>query len=115
MDSRSPRAAREARYLELIRDVLPRVARERGWHVRFDHCFGRIVLDNVLGRCWYDVLDRRRPAYRQLDDDQLERAIALAESVPTDLRELDARSLAWRRERKARIVASAAANVEPSR
>jgi hypothetical protein len=97
MESRIRRAALEARYLTLIRDELPRLARERGWHVRFDHCFGRIVLDNVFGRCWYEALDRRRIAYRQLDDEQLARAIAIAERIPYELRDLDARSLAWRR------------------
>jgi hypothetical protein len=90
-----------ARYRELVLGELPRRAREERWVVTADHCFGRIVLDTVVGGRWYDVLDRRRsPAFAQLDDGQLAAAVALAERVLAEgdalLRELDARSLAWR-------------------
>ncbi len=90
-----------ARYRELVLGELPRRARAEGWVVTDDHCFGRIVLDHAVGGRWYDVLDRRRsPAFAQLTDDQLASAVALAERVLADgdplLRELDARSLAWR-------------------
>ena len=95
------RAALLARYRELVLAELPRRARELGWPVREDHCFGRIVLDGAVGGCWYDVLDRRRsPAFAQLDDAQLARAVKLAERMVAEgeplVRELDARSLAWR-------------------
>ena len=90
-----------ARYRELVDDELPERAREGRWVVTADHCFGRILLDHAVGGRWYDVLDRRRsPAFAQLDDDQLARAVALAERVLAEgdplLRELDAQSLAWR-------------------
>jgi hypothetical protein len=89
------------RYRELVLDELPRRARAQGWVVVHDHCLGRIVLDNTLGGRWYDVLDRRRsPAFAQLDDVRLAAAVALAERIAAEgdalLRELDARSLAWR-------------------
>jgi hypothetical protein len=94
------RQALEQRYLELVRRTLPAAAREGGWVLREDHCFGRVLLDDAVGACWYDVLDRRRTAFRQLDDEQLAGAVALAERLPVEgdplLRELDARSLAWR-------------------
>ena len=55
---------------------------------------------DAVGGCWYDVLDRRRTAFTQLDDAQLAGAVALAERVLAEgdplLRELDAQSLAWR-------------------
>ena len=83
-----------------MRRRLPAAAREQGWVLREDHCFGRVLLDDAVGACWYDVLDRRRTAFRQLDDDQLAGAVALAERLLAAgdplLRELDARSLAWR-------------------
>ncbi len=93
-----------ARYRELVLGELPRRARTEGWVVTADHCFGRIVLDNVVGGRWYDILDRRRsPAFAQLTDEQLAAAVALAERVAQAgdplLRELDARSLAWRGKR----------------
>ena len=91
-----------ARYRRLVLDELPRRAVAEGWVVRADHCFGRIVLDNTVGGCWYDVLDRRRsPAFAQLDDDQLRTAVTIAEQVQAGgdpvLRELNERSLRWRR------------------
>jgi len=90
----------EQRYLELVRRRLPAAARDGGWVLREDHCFGRVLLDDAVGGCWYDALDRRRTAFRQLDDEQLAGAVALAERLLVEgdplLRELDARSLAWR-------------------
>lgn len=89
------------RYRELVLGELPRLGRAGRWVVTEDHCFGRIVLDHAVGRCWYEVLDRRRsPAFEQLADEQLATAVALAERVVVEgdplLRELNAQSLSWR-------------------
>jgi hypothetical protein len=89
------------RYRALVDDELPAAARGGGWSLRLNHCFGRVLLDDAVGGCWYDHLDRKAgPAYRQLDDDQLAGAVALGERLLTEgdglLRTLDARSLAWR-------------------
>ena len=89
------------RYRELVLHELPRQAREGRWVVTNDHCFGRIVLDHAVGGRWYDVLDRRRsPAFAQLDDERLARAVDLAERMLLEgdplVRELDAQSLRWR-------------------
>jgi hypothetical protein len=88
------------RYRELVLDQLPARARRHGWVVTQDHCFGRIVLDTTVGRCWYDVLDRRSPAYLQLTDDQLLTAVGLAERMLAEgdplVRRLNATSLQWR-------------------
>jgi len=100
MTGSGARDALEQRYLELVRHRLPAAARQDGWVLRDDHCFGRVLLDDAVGACWYDVLDRRRTAFRQLDDERLAGAVALAERLLREgdplLRELDARSLAWR-------------------
>ena len=95
------RAELLGRYRALVLDELPRRARAGRWVVTADHCFGRIVLDHVVGGRWYDVLDRRRgPAYTQLDDAQLAGAVSLAERIAAEgdplLRDLDAQSLVWR-------------------
>lgn len=92
------------RYRALVLDELPRRAREQRWVVTADHCFGRIVLDHAVGACWYDVLDRRRsPAFAQLTDVQLERAVAAAEVMAREgdraVRALDDQSLRWRGKR----------------
>ena len=94
------RARLEERYRSLVRVELPAAARAQGWSLRHDHCFGRVLLDDAVGGCWYDALDRRRTAFRQLDDDRLAGAVALGERLLVEgdplLRELDARSLHWR-------------------
>lgn len=92
------RAALEARWLELTREHLPRIAAERAWPVRHDHCFQRILLDAVCGGCWYDHVGAR-PAYRHLAERRLAEAIRLAEQLErgeADLHALNSRSLHWR-------------------
>ncbi len=88
------------RYRRLVDVELPARTAEQRWVLRFDHCFGRVLLDAAVGRCWYEVLDRRSPAFRHLDDAQLRSAVGLGERLLREgdplLRELDAQSLAWR-------------------
>ena len=95
----------QARYLDLTRKHLPAAAAEAQragdpWPIRFDHCFMRIVLDHLFDGCWYDHLDRRLPAYKQLDDAQLTRAVAIAEAMlDGDVARIEAMnhdSLRWR-------------------
>ena len=95
------RAALEARWLELTRRTLPALAHERGWPVDQDHCFQRILLDNACGGIWYDFVPHR-PAYRHADPELLARAVQLGEACAEGgeiLRELNRRSLDWRRRR----------------
>jgi hypothetical protein len=95
------RARLLARYRELVLTELPTRARREGWTVTADHCFGRIVLDHAVGRCWYEVLDRQGPpAFTQLDDERLRVAVELAERIEAEgdplLRRLNDQSLRWR-------------------
>ena len=59
-----------------------------------------MLLDHAVRGCWYDVLDRRSAAFRQLDDDQLAGAVALGERLLEEgdplLRTLNAQLLRWR-------------------
>lgn len=96
------RAALEAAWLALTRHEMPALAAARGWPVRADHCFQRILLDNAVGGVWYDAI-RGRPAYRCADADVLDRALALGRAAvagKADLAALNACSLAWRRQAK---------------
>lgn len=90
-----------ARWLDLMRRELPAAAAGRPeWPIRFDHCFGRVILDNICGQVWRDVV--RAPAWRNLDEARLRAAIDLAEGVldgSADLLALNARSLTWRRQK----------------
>lgn len=94
------REALLARYRELVSVDLPARARRDGWVLRLDHCFGRVLLDHAVGGRWYDALDRRSAAYRQLDDAQLAGAVAMGERLLAEgdplLRQLDGQSLVWR-------------------
>jgi hypothetical protein len=88
----------EADWLELTRETMPREAPGRGWPVRFDHCFQRILLDNATGGVWYDAIPRR-PAYRHAPDDVLRAAVDLGRAVlegRADLGALNRHSLDWR-------------------
>lgn len=96
------RAALEAEWIRLTRAVLPGLAAARGWPVRADHCFQRILLDDAFGGVWYDHVPRR-PAYRHLPDDRLAHAVATARAAAAgqaDLRAMNDRSLAWRGKRR---------------
>ncbi len=91
-----------SRYLELTNRTLPQLAQQRGFPVSDNHCFQRIILDNLLGQCWYEVLERGKvPAYQQLTALQLQQAIDLAEAIITQpnfyLEQLNQNSLTWRR------------------
>lgn len=90
-----------AQYLELINRELPQQAKQRDFPVRFNHCFARIILDNLFQCCWYEKLDRQQgAAYKQLSPSELQKAIALANKIVTSpdsyLRELNQNSLRWR-------------------
>ena len=88
--------------MHLTKEVLPLLARSNNlnWPIQEDHCFQRIVLDTICGGVWYDHLSR--PAYKNLTDDQLQRAVDLCQSIVSgqvDLHKLNQQSLAWRRRR----------------
>ena len=91
------RAALTNRWFALTRETMPALAEERGWPVRFDHCFQRILLDNAVGGAWRDHI--AAPAYRNASDEVLAKAIALGEAAiegRENLPALNARSLYWR-------------------
>lgn len=92
------------RYIELTRTELPAKARRGDWVVTNDHCFMRIILDQLFEGCWYDHLDRRLVAYKQLSDEQLTRAIAMGERLLAGdgdtLSRWNNESLAWRAKQK---------------
>ena len=85
------------RWFELTRTKMPRLAGDRGWPVRFDHCFQRILLDHAAGGPWRDSIGT--PAWRNASDRQLRDAVELGERVvagSADLTALNRQSLRWR-------------------
>ena len=100
------RAALEARWLDLTRREMPAVAGARGWPVRFDHCFQRILLDHAVGGVWYDAIPKR-PAYRHAPEEVLTKAVAVGEAVmrgEADLAVLNRESLDHRGKRGPKAV-----------
>jgi hypothetical protein len=89
-------------YLKLTNCVLPELAQNRSFPVQHNHCFQRIILDNLFGCCWYEALSvQQKPAYKQLTEAQLEQAIALAKAIIAQpdvyLHQLNQNSLSWRK------------------
>ena len=89
-------------YIHFTTEVLPFLAQsgKRDWPVINDHCFQRIVLDNICGGVWYSYL--ARPAYKNLTYDQAKRAITLCREIVeghADLDQLNRQSLFWRGKR----------------
>lgn len=67
----------EQAYLKLTQEQLPRQAQAESWPVEEPHCLQRVVLDALFQDCWYGHLPQSKPAYRQLDNLQLGRALLL--------------------------------------
>jgi hypothetical protein len=94
--------ARREQYRTLVGERLPAAAGQAGdWPIHQDHCFARVVLDNVFQGVWYDHVDGR-PAYEHLSADDLDAAIDIAERLLRSgaplVTELNERSLRWRDE-----------------
>ena len=92
------RSALEAEWLDLTRRALPAVAGERGWPIRLDHCFMRVLLDHAYQDAWYEHVGKR-PAYKHASDVALARAVEAgraALSGEADLPAMNAASLRWR-------------------
>ena len=110
-------ALRES-WTTLYSKTLPQMAKSRDpaqpkWPVTLDHCFARIILDNVVGRGqqqWDKVLSK--PAVRNMDGRQLRDAIDLGEKIragKVDLCQLDESSLRCRgKDKYAKATASEA-------
>lgn len=88
-----------SRYMVLTKEIMPQIARDPSvkWPVRNDHCFQRIVLDNICDGPWFEHLPR--PAYKSLSHDQAVHAVQLCEDIVAnrvDLYHLNRKSLTWR-------------------
>ncbi|WP_371193456.1 hypothetical protein [Glaciecola sp. SC05] len=94
-------------YLTLTRDVMPSMAKQKqveqgkentiAWPVIHDHCFQRIVLDNICEDAWYEYI--KSPAYKHLNANQAKAAVLLCRQIidgQVDLTQLNEYSLKWR-------------------
>lgn len=98
------RAALAATWNNLVRDKLPNMATHNNWPISLDHCFMRVCLDTVCGQPWHLAI--KRPAIRHLTDEQLKRAMEVAQGLildPASLDTLNRQSIEWRRQAAAKI------------
>lgn len=89
-----------AEYDRKVHDLLPAQAQSsEGWPIHADHCFARVVLDNLFQDVWYDHVNGR-PAYKHLSQDELQRAIDIADRMLAGgkpvVTALNENSLQWR-------------------
>ena len=87
-------------YRQRIHEELPRRAQHSdGWPIQLDHCFARVVLDNLFEDEWYSHVDGR-PAYENLSAQELGAAIEIADRIleegQSTVEELNENSLRWR-------------------
>ena len=87
-------------YRQKVHEELPTEAQQStGWPIHLDHCFGRVVLDNLFEDEWYDHVDGR-PAYEHLSAQELRTAIDIADRMLENgepvVTELNENSLRWR-------------------
>lgn len=91
-----------AAYTQKIHRELPATATPE-WPICRDHCFARVVLDNLFQEQW-DSHVSGRPAFEQLSPDELRAAIELADRMlekgKPAVEELNNNSLRWRDERQ---------------
>jgi hypothetical protein len=73
------RLALNARWLTLVKETLPSMAKVHQWPIALDHCFMRVCLDTALGSPWHAVV--KRPAIKHLSDHQIKSAIGVAQSI----------------------------------
>ena len=67
-------------YLHYINVVLPSISsNNKQYPVYLNHCWARIILDNICDDKWSNVLDR--PAYKALNKYMLKRAINTAKNM----------------------------------
>ena len=89
-----------AEYDRKVNEKLPAKAQSSdGWPIHLDHCFGRVVLDNLFEDEWYSHVEGR-PAYKHLSREELQQAIEIADQMLIQGRpavtELNQNSLRWR-------------------
>lgn len=67
------------RYYLLTETLLPQDASHGGWVMHEPLVLQRVILDYLFEEPWENQLDRGRVAIDQLDDDQLQEAVDMAE------------------------------------
>jgi hypothetical protein len=99
----SHRQILQRNYLYLTSEKLPELVRsgELNSPVIEDHCFQRILLDNLCGGQWTEFMTS--PAYQSMSDAQLVHIVSMCNDIISDrvdLFALNRNSLFWRKKSK---------------
>lgn len=90
----------ESEYLELINHKLPKHAQDNNWFIKSNYCFQKVILDNIFNSNYEQHFVEGIPAYLQLKEDELKKAISLASRIEEYglpyLEALNLNSLSWR-------------------
>jgi len=98
------RMSLELRFDQLVYKTLPRLAKEQGWVIKFDHCFMRVLYDNAFGDSWYNCLPKHSDrVLRRIPTAILMEAVRLGDELVlyngVDLDRMNEQSLIWRRKK----------------
>ena len=52
----------------LVNHALPTAAKQHNWPIRFNHCFRRVIYDNIVQGKWNDIVPT--PGKDYLDDQE---------------------------------------------
>ena len=84
---------------QLANVTFPEAARRGGYPIVHNHCFLRVVYDNLFQQNWREVLTDKKPVIHQLDETQLRSAVTLGHEITADRERceiLNRKSLHWR-------------------
>ena len=101
-DQTDRKNAKKERLRKLANVEFPTAARAGNYPIVFNHCFLRVVYDNVFRDKWQNVLPKGKPAIHQLSEAQLDEAIQLGERLVKDkslVERLNHQSLRYRGKR----------------
>ena len=97
----SSRSVLVQRWLLLTHEIMPEMADKQKWPISSNHCFMRVCLGESIGGPWH--LTVRKPALRHLTDEQLKKAVTIAEQIiatPSLLFVLNSRSIEGRKAKR---------------
>ena len=59
--------------------IFPKLAADYKWPIRLNHCFLRVIYDNVMQEKWSNLLPA--PAYKHMTDVEIHKCVLLCEEI----------------------------------
>ena len=74
----------KSQLLHMANVEFPKVAKEEGYPIYFNHCFLRVVYDTLFEAKWQNVFKPKGSAIHALSNEQLTKAVAIGEKILSD-------------------------------